>query len=68
MSNSLDVKTTNVIMKEKLNRLRFHFGPATNRHLKTKQIIYKFIKVGNIIGALEIRNGGGSGCGPESGL
>ncbi len=34
--NSLDV------MKEKFNRLHFHFGPSPNRHLKTKQMIYKF--------------------------
>ncbi len=41
MSNSLDVMATNV-MKEKFNRLRFHFGPSPKRHLKTKQMIYKF--------------------------
>jgi len=40
-SNSLDVMTTKV-MKEKFNRLHFHFGPSPNRHLKTKQMIYKF--------------------------
>ncbi len=58
-------------MKEKFHRLRFHFGPPPNRHIKTKQMIYKlraFIKTGNIIRTLEIWNRGGSGIRIESGL